>query len=656
MRKYLIAVALFVSLAVVSLHPQSQPVAAQSQPDTGAATITTAYNLLLDDFVQPLDPDTLLNAAWQAVVAVSGAPASAGSTAPNLPSDRQGALAAFLQAYQSFVARATASPSTIANAAADSMAQSVNEQHTYYLDPTEYADEIRSNGGGDTSTGYGIALRGATAPYSNPPWLIASIVPGGPADAAGLKAGDTIQAVNGKSATGVDIDTLSSMLTVPAGTTIVLDISRPNAGSLQVQVQRGTYVAPILTSRILPGGVGLLRLTGFPDSVVKLSDGLRVADELDADLASFDQAGVQEWILDLRDNPGGSVTTADAIAGRFIADGVVSQHRDLRGHLDQELVDGHFFPNQKPMAVLINGGTASSGEVLASAIHEYGRGLLIGTRTAGALATNETFPLPNGGALAVTVANVTTGKLATVVNEVGIDPDVRESQLATAAELAAGTDPQITAAEQALQGATVPDQTAVPSPETLSKDDLKSMLSGYGISASDVPAMPFIPTPKFIGDIYLTHVNQIASGASDPITLRQTDIQRGWEGEYSQAFGQVPEGPGISVSFDVFNTDEGAYEYAVTNDIPDQLVGVDPPVQLGDGSVAYRGQWLANGSDVLVWRHGNLVLTVFYSSEPGSESFDPVVTVAQAVEARYQAVTAAQPAANRPAEAAILVP
>lgn len=606
---------------------------AQTTAADAGATITGAYNLLLDDYVNPPEPDQLLQAAWQGALSAAGSGISA--SLPPLPSDRAGALAAFLPAFDRLVSGAQSDPGALAGASVDAMARSINEQHTYYLTPQQYQRRTELESGSRQSDGLGVRIRGAQPPYSAAPWVVSDVIPDSPADRAGLQPGDTLQTVNGVSAAGVSRSTLLVLL-APAGGSITLGVERPGMGPLQFAVTPGPYTEPNLRARILPGGVGLLRLSEFPSSLVADQSGLRVQQELDADLANFEANGVQYWILDLRNNPGGSVATADHIAGRFLADGVISREFDERGHQAQEIADGHLFPAQRPMAVLINGNSASSSEVIASAMQEYGRALLVGSRTAGALAGNETFPLPNGGALAVTVEEVSSGRYGRAVNDVGVAPDISIDQQPTPEQLASGHDPEVDAAVAALTGTAPPTQTPVASPGALSESDLRSLLAGYGIDAAQVPPTQLVPQPRLIGDTVLTHVNELVTGARDPVALRATDLARGWEGEYDQSFGASPDGPGIAISVDRFADENGATDYVRSNDFPDQLQQVDAPIQLGDQTVAYRGIWVNNGAVALVWRHGNTVFTVSYNTQPGLESFDPVIQVAKAVEARYQ--------------------
>jgi hypothetical protein len=113
--------------------------------------------------------------------------------------------------------------------------------------------------------------------------------------------------------------------------------------------------------------------------------------------------------------------------------------------------------------------------------------------------------------------------------------------------------------------------------------------------------------------------------------------QRGWQGAIAQFFGENPVGAGEQTLIDVYATPDGAAAALNGADFPDLFVPVTPPVQLGDQTVAYRGQWVDTGSIVLSWRHGRLVFTVEMNTIPGEETFDPLVTLASAVDARYQA-------------------
>src|SRR5207248_893854 len=134
-----------------------------------------------------------------------------------------------------------------------------------------------------------------------------------------------------------------------------------------------------------PGGIGYIALHQFSDAYARFNDGRNIAETLDAALQSFEQGGVKGWVLDIRDNPGGSSQTLSEVAGRFLGQGNVLVSVDRTGATTEEPVDGHLFSVQRPLALLVNGQSASSSDLLSATMKEYGRAHLGGQRTAGAV-------------------------------------------------------------------------------------------------------------------------------------------------------------------------------------------------------------------------------------------------------------------------------
>ncbi|HEY7270063.1 MAG TPA: S41 family peptidase, partial [Dehalococcoidia bacterium] len=218
-----------------------------------------------------------------------------------------------------------------------------------------------------------------------------------------------------------------------------------------------------------------MRLRTFPFPSTIQPSGRRLDQELDAALAEFEAQGVQSWVLDLRDNGGGSGLFAEALLGRFVAPGTLADHEsDASGHLAEDTVDGHLFPVQRPLAVLVNERSASASEMTASTFREAGRALLVGQRTEGALANAVIWPVPEGGRIEIGFARVTTGIRDTTVDGVGVpvDVDVRNR---TPADYAAGRDPQLAAAVEALQAGQVPAPQSLESGTAGNQADLQRL-------------------------------------------------------------------------------------------------------------------------------------------------------------------------------------
>jgi carboxyl-terminal processing protease len=618
-------------LAASALSP-----AAYAQDAPGLDAISAEYHDLLDLFYRQVEPHDLLQAGWMTLAADAarrGAPSP--GPLPDLPSDADGALAAFAAGYAAYVANLPASMPA-SSAAVDvemGMADSLHEQHTHYLSPGIMRAFLSTVGGGQQSVGLGVKLGG------DPPGLVTEVAPGGPADAAGIQPGDVIVGADGKDLSHADATTLSAALAGQSGSSVQLSIDRGN-GPQVVAVTRAPYYFPPLESSMLPGGVGYLKLSDFVISGTTLPDGTEVLADLDQRLDDFDAQGAQGLILDLRNNGGGSVQTADEILGRFLPDTTRSvRESDERGHLTYELAGGRTHARQLPMVVLINGGSASASEITAAALRDANRALLVGQRSAGAVASSELLPLPGGAGLQVAVAAAATADSGQTLDGVGITPDVTTSQSRTLDDYRAGHDPQIDAAINALGSAPAPPSVATP-PPAITSDDLDQLLGGVLPDSQDMPTNERLTTTRRWQHLDFTHPNELideSGGAPDPIALQQTLESRGYEGSVTASYGGTPgDLPTVSINADLYATADGAHSAASTDDLPQIQVPMDAPAQMGDETVAYRGAWLATGSTVLVWRRGRVVFSVTYSDVPGMDRPDTLVAVSQLVDSRAQ--------------------
>ena len=404
-------------------------------------TISTAYHDILREFIRPLDTSSLLNAAWQGASdeATKEGDANTGVTAPQLDNtSADNDWNSFAAAYDqlSDLTEGQVDQQKMAFAAVNQMAVSVNEGHTYFLDPEEYGQQ--SAGSEESISGIGVVLNGKQAPF-----IVEEVVPGAPADQAGIKPGDSITAVDGCDVSNWNSLKLSTHVRGTAGTSVHLALNRESTGTVNIDITRAQITFPAIEEHVLPSGIGYVHLHQFPSPTAVLSDGKPLGPDLDSILASFQSSGARGWLLDLRGNPGGRVDALQAVGGRILPTGTMFSFTDRAGHSVTERTIGNRVDTPPLLAVLVDAQSASAAEILSSAVQDESVAPIIGSTTAGVANGAELLGVGDNAGLSITHWQTYTLS-GRALNGSGVTPDMSVER--TPEDLAAGADPPLQAA------------------------------------------------------------------------------------------------------------------------------------------------------------------------------------------------------------------
>ncbi len=310
-----------------------------------------------------------------------------------------------------------------------------DEGHTVFLTPQELASRQADLTGKFSGIGAQLGLKEGLP-------VIVAPFDGSPADQAGVKAGDIIMEVDGQDVSAWPVDEVASNIRGEAGTDVALTLLRSDEGkTLELTITRGEIVVPAATWSMVPGSdVALVRLSQFSANAT---------DELRAALEEAKAAGATGLILDLRNNPGGLLDQAVKVSSQFLVEGNVLQEEDAQGRREAYPVKRGGVATDIPMVVLINQGSASSAEILAGAIQDHGRGILVGETTFGTGTVLRSFALNDGSALLLGTKQWLTAN-GRLIRKQGIEPDVLV-ELPMEAELLSPADVESLTAGELLQ-------------------------------------------------------------------------------------------------------------------------------------------------------------------------------------------------------------
>jgi carboxyl-terminal processing protease len=286
-----------------------------------------------------------------------------------------------------------------------------DDGHTRFLTPEEREQNDQSLSG--TYVGIGVELERKGGEV-----VVAAPIQGSPAEKAGISSDDVILAVDGKSVRGDDISEVAQKVKGPEGTTVELTISR-EGDRREYDLRRSQISSPVVSWTMIPDSdVALVLLSSFSDES---------AGELEDAFEEAKASGAERFILDLRNNPGGLLDQAVEVAGYFLEpESVVYIRKDASGEREEITVEGDPEYTDAPLAVLVDGGSASSPEILAGALRDNGRATVIGETTYGTGTVLSEFVLRDGSSILLGVAEWLTPD-GDFIRGKGIEPDVKVS-------------------------------------------------------------------------------------------------------------------------------------------------------------------------------------------------------------------------------------
>jgi carboxyl-terminal processing protease len=298
------------------------------------------------------------------------------------------------------------------------MLDSIGDPYTAYID----SESLLGTSLKDTTTGAfgGVGLsitKALESTVEKPAWVeVASPIEDSPGWKAGVQPGDLILSIDGTETAGITMEKVLSILRGPVGTDVTIVLRRGKALEFPVTLKRALIEVPTVKFTMMDGGIGYLRIVEFTPLTAE-----RVQDALD----SFTKAGYKGLIIDLRNNPGGLITSVVDVADKFIDDGVIVSTRSRISYENHEYKASKLkttFDKKIPIVVLVNKGSASAAEILAGALKDDRLAYIIGETSYGKGSVQQIIDLLNNDAMKITMARYYTPSDANI-DKLGIPPD-----------------------------------------------------------------------------------------------------------------------------------------------------------------------------------------------------------------------------------------
>jgi carboxyl-terminal processing protease len=285
----------------------------------------------------------------------------------------------------------------------------LDDPYSVYYTKDEFKSMMESTNGVYGGIGVTVSQNADTGvitlvkPFENSPGLEAGILPG-----------DILYKVNGTEVTGMELSNVVAMIKGEEGTTVDLTIIREGQSEeMNITVERRKIEIPTISHEVLANNIGYISIAEF-DSVTE-SQFMSAFEDLN-------KQGISGLVVDLRNNPGGNLDVVNSILDQILPEGLIVYTEDKYGEKEEYKSDAeHKF--DKPLAVLVNGNSASASEIFAGAVKDYGIGTIVGTKTFGKGIVQRLIELGDGTAMKLTISKYYTPK-GLNIHKIGIEPDV----------------------------------------------------------------------------------------------------------------------------------------------------------------------------------------------------------------------------------------
>lgn len=288
----------------------------------------------------------------------------------------------------------------------------LGDPYTRFLDPAEFQALTSQTSGELTGIGIRLELDQKTQRLT-----VIEAIENSPALKAGIKAGDQILAIDGKSTQGLQVEDASKLIRGKVGTPVNLQIGRPGQSAFDLKLTRANIEVPTVRHTLRREGnrkVGYISLREFSS---------HAAEQMQRAIQDLDRQQVDAYVLDLRGNPGGLLQSSIEIARMWLNNGSIVRTVD-RGGKGEQLVANRTALTKQPLVVLVDGNSASASEILAGALQDNNRAVVVGAQTFGKALVQSVHELSDGSGLAVTVAHYYTPK-GTDISHKGITPNIK---------------------------------------------------------------------------------------------------------------------------------------------------------------------------------------------------------------------------------------